>query len=211
MKLGIYGAGGTGKAFFDQVIGHPHRYQEVFFIDDSLSSLHYRGARVLSFRELRHLPTNDIEIIVALGDPRERETVCDAVKRAGYRLGTWIHPGADISPTAVIGEGCYIDRSFIDNNVVIGNDVYVYPSAVIGHDSIIEDHSMVSACAFIGGHSKLGTRSYFGPGASCRDGVSIGSDAIVGVGAAVYKDVSAGDTAIGNPARMVHRSNGAMF
>ena len=51
----------------------------------------------------------------------------------------------------------------------------------------------------------IGTNVWIGGGAIVLPGVSIGDDAIVGAGAVVTRDVAAGATVVGNPARGIKR------
>ena len=47
----------------------------------------------------------------------------------------------------------------------------------------------------------IGANVWIGGGAIILPGVTIGDDAVVGAGAVVTRDVPAGATAVGNPAR----------
>ncbi len=48
----------------------------------------------------------------------------------------------------------------------------------------------------------IGANVWIGGGAIILPGVTIGDDAIVGAGSVVTRDVAAGATVVGNPARM---------
>jgi acetyltransferase-like isoleucine patch superfamily enzyme len=47
----------------------------------------------------------------------------------------------------------------------------------------------------------VGKRSWIGAGSVVRDHIHIGEDAVVGLGSVVVKDVPAGRTVYGNPAK----------
>ena len=51
------------------------------------------------------------------------------------------------------------------------------------------------------GSSSTGSRAYLSGNAVVRDGVAIGEDAFVGMGAVVTKNVAPGQLVKGNPAR----------
>jgi maltose O-acetyltransferase len=51
----------------------------------------------------------------------------------------------------------------------------------------------------------VGERVHVGIGAAVRDHVTIGADAVIGMGAVVVADVAAGTTVVGNPARTADR------
>jgi len=48
---------------------------------------------------------------------------------------------------------------------------------------------------------RIGTGAWVGVGACVRQGIRIGAGAMVGAGAVVVRDVAAGTTVVGNPAR----------
>ncbi|MNN68114.1 putative acetyltransferase [compost metagenome] len=50
---------------------------------------------------------------------------------------------------------------------------------------------------------RIGRNVWIGGGAILLPGVSIGDDAVVGAGSVVTRDVAAGTTVVGNPARVV--------
>lgn len=55
---------------------------------------------------------------------------------------------------------------------------------------------------------RIGRNVWIGGGAIVLPGVEIGDDAVVGAGSVVTRDVPAGATVVGNPARMVARPHG---
>ncbi len=59
--------------------------------------------------------------------------------------------------------------------------------------------------------SVLEKKVYFGPCAAARDQVHIGECATVGINAAVFKDVPEGSSAIGNPAKIMPKSQKGLF
>lgn len=105
----------------------------------------------------------------------------------------------------------------IENNVQIGANSVVCKGAI--DDTVIGSGSRIDNCAFIShnvhmgkntivvgevlmmGSSSTGERAYLSGNAVVRDGVSVGEDAFVGMGSVVTKDVPAGATVKGNPAR----------
>lgn len=54
----------------------------------------------------------------------------------------------------------------------------------------------------------LGENVWIGGGAIILPGLTIGNEAIIGAGSVVTRDVAAGMTVVGNPARLVTQSNG---
>ena len=55
----------------------------------------------------------------------------------------------------------------------------------------------------LGGSLRVGRRCWLGPATVFRDGLEIGDDAYVGLGALVFKDVESGERVMGSPAREI--------
>ena len=55
---------------------------------------------------------------------------------------------------------------------------------------------------------RIGRNVWIGGGALLLPGVTVGDDAIIGAGSVVTRDVPAGATVVGNPARMLPRNGG---
>mgnify|MGYP005758736789 FL=1 len=215
MVLGLFGAGGAGKSLYDSLIRDKKTssaYDQIVFVDDVIGVSETHGVRVYTYAEITQMYTpEELKFLISLGTPEAREKLFLKIKGDGYSLAKWIHPHADVSPTASFGEGTIVFDTYIDADVTIGDNTLVYKNAVIGHDTQVKEHCVISVNAFIGGHSMIGKRAYFGPCAAARDQIHIGDGALVGVNAAVFKDVPDDYAAIGNPAKNLPKSKGDMF
>lgn len=182
------------------------KWDDIVFIDDVIGVNETYGVKVFTFEELKkEFKPDEIEIIITVGDPSSREMMYNRVKEAGYKLGTWIDPRADVADSVEIGEGVIITNSFIGSNIIIGDNSVISNMAMVGHDIVIGKHVNVSAGAFIGGHCNIGDKAFIGPKAALKDSLNIGAEAVIGLNAAVYKDVPDGMLAFGNPARNLTR------
>jgi acetyltransferase EpsM len=115
-------------------------------------------------------------------------------------LITFKHPQAVIY--GKIGKGSVIGPcAVIAPNSVIGKHVLINYGASIGHNAIVEDLVVISPSASIGGRCKIGRGAYIGAGANIKEGLEIGVGATIGMGSVVIKNVPAGVTAVGVPAR----------
>lgn len=125
----------------------------------------------------------------------------------GYEKGPqggWVEKpqthGVVIERNVHIGGNVCIDRgSYRDTRIGIGtridNLVHIAHNVQIGWDCL------VIAQAELSGSVKVGAGCWIGPSACVREHLSIGDGALVGIGAVVVKDVPAGETWAGNPAR----------
>jgi UDP-3-O-[3-hydroxymyristoyl] glucosamine N-acyltransferase len=108
--------------------------------------------------------------------------------------------GVSIGDDVEIGANSCIDRGTLGNTQIhrgakIDNLVHIAHNVIVGEDTV------VIANAMIGGSTRIGERVWIAPSASLREGIQIGSDAVVGLGAVVTGSVSEKDTVMGSPAR----------
>lgn len=114
--------------------------------------------------------------------------------------------GADIGSFSTICAGT-IDPTLLGDNVKVDSLVH------IAHNCEIGDNTLVIACAEVSGSVRIGCNCWIGPNASVIEGHSIGDGSVIGLGAAVLKDVDPLTTVAGNPAlstRLVSRRNRAL-
>ena len=118
-------------------------------------------------------------------------------------LGRFISPisrwltGIEIHPGATIGRRVFIDHGFgvvIGETAEIGDDCTIYQGVTLGGTSLSKGSKR---------HPTLGRGVIIGAGAQVLGGFTVGEGAKVGSTAVVVKEVPAGATAIGNPARVV--------
>lgn len=213
--MGIFGAGGTGREVYGLILRDSKyfsAFEKIVFVDDVIGVEKIDGIEVFTFQQIKeYFLQKDIRFLIALGDPDAREKVYNKIKENGYLLSTWIHPKAEIAHSVTMGEGVIIMDAYIDVNVNVGNNTFIYYKAAIGHDSVVKENCIIGAGAFVGGHSTIEKNVYFGPGAAVRDRIHIGECAVIGLNSAVYKDVPNGCSAIGNPAKVIQRSSNELF
>lgn len=132
--------------------------------------------------------------------------------------GTNIWQFCVVLPNAVIGKDCNICANvFVENDVIVGDRVTVKCGVQLWDGLRLEDDSFVGPNVTfsndVNPRSKHWPEKFMttivkkgasiGAGATILPGVTIGEWAMVGAGAVVVKDVPAGATVVGNPAREV--------
>jgi acetyltransferase-like isoleucine patch superfamily enzyme len=81
--------------------------------------------------------------------------------------------------------------------------VFVNTQSYIGHDCVIADYVTISPCTAVLGNCKVESHVFLGANSSIKEGTSISSGTIVGMGAVVIKNLSRG-VYVGNPARKIN-------
>ncbi|MBI5435644.1 MAG: serine O-acetyltransferase [Nitrosomonadales bacterium] len=110
-------------------------------------------------------------------------------------IGRWL-TGIEIHPGATIGRRFFIDHGMgvvIGETAEIGDDVTLYHGVTLGGTSWKEGKR----------HPTLGNGVVVGAGAKILGPIHIGDNAKIGSNAVVVKDVPAGATAAGIPARIL--------
>ena len=85
--------------------------------------------------------------------------------------------------------------TIIEDNVKIDTLVHV------AHDVHIHKNAEIPAGVILGGYSDIGENVFIGINSAVRNRKIVGDDAYIGMGTVVTKNVEAGTTVVGNPAR----------
>lgn len=142
-------------------------------------------------------------VVFGIGEPRVRARIAPSLR--GLEHPTLVHPSAVLSQRRVELHGGVVlcAHVSVQNHVTVEPHVHVNQNVTIGHDVHIGSCSVVSPLVAISGNVHIGEAVLIGAGAAILPGVHIGERARVGAGAVVTRDVAAGDTVVGAPARPI--------
>jgi acyl-[acyl carrier protein]--UDP-N-acetylglucosamine O-acyltransferase len=107
-----------------------------------------------------------------------------------------------ISPTAQINAFCTIDAG-TERRTSIGERTFLMARCHLGHDCQIGADVELAAGTTLAGHVTIEDGARLGVGVCVKPRITIGAGARIGAGAVVVKDVPAGETWVGNPAREI--------
>jgi maltose O-acetyltransferase len=111
----------------------------------------------------------------------------------------------DYGFNVTLGAGVFLNFNCVILDVValsIGDGTQIGPAAQILAADHPRDPALRASGLEFGRPVRVGRNVWIGAGAIILPGVSIADDALIGAGSVVTRDVPAGATAFGNPARV---------
>lgn len=213
-KAYIIGAGGWGREVLGQMRDDPACNTEwtiAGFLDTRPHMLNGIdcGTAIVG-NPMEHVPQDDEVFVCAVGLPRDRQRFAQPIVSRGGRfihVRTPYNTDGCLSARAHLGTGCFWSAGVqISPDVRVGDFANIHSGSIIAHDVRIGDYAQIGAKVFLGGGARIGDFAIIHPSATILPGIQIGEGATVGAGAVVIKDVAAGTTVFGNPARMIFQS-----
>jgi len=202
-RLAVLGASGHGKVVADAA--EASGWQRVEFFDDAWPTLQANGPwKVWGGTEtlLEHLNEYD-GVVLGIGNNAIRADKQKRLLSAGASVVSIVHPAAAVSTHACIQPGTVVLANAVVNACAdVGRGCIINTGSVVEHDCVLGDYSHISPNAVLAGGVTVGYQAWVGACASVRQLLQVGGAAVVGMGAVVTKDVSAGSVVIGNPARV---------
>lgn len=147
--------------------------------------------------------------VVSHRNMRAREAIIARLGLTADRFHTFVHPSAQISPSAQLAPGVAVMASaLVGPRVRIDAHAWVSMGCCIGHDSLIGARTVIAPRATVSGRVRVGDGAYVGAAAAIAPDLAIGARSLVGIGSVVIDPVAEGAMVFGNPARVVDRARG---
>lgn len=207
--IGVYGASGFGKEVMPLVRQHYSQLNQdnIVFIDDGGRLEQLDGYKVLSYQQFMQHPATQKAVTIAIADSQVREKLNAKLAQDNIEIINVIANNALQYDNITMGKGSIIcGFVHLTSNIKIGKGFHANIYSYIAHDCVIGDFVTFAPRVSCNGNVHIEDHAYIGTGAVLRQGTPdkpliIGKGAIVGMGAVVTKDVPAGVTVVGNPAR----------
>ena len=207
--IGVYGASGFGKEVMPLVRQqYPQLNQENFvYVDDGDKLDNFDDYKVLNYQQFLQQSATKKCITIAIANSQVREKLNAKLVQDNIEIINVIANNALQYDNITMGKGSIIcGFVHLTSNIKIGKGFHANIYSYIAHDCVIGDFVTFAPRVSCNGNVHIEDHAYIGTGAVLRQGTPdkpliIGKGAIVGMGAVVTKDVPAGTTVVGNPAR----------
>ncbi len=213
----VYGASGFGCEVMPLLRRQLQRQSissdQIVFIDDGLEIDMLNGHKVVTYNEFMMLPASERMVTIAIADSIIREKLTMRCESDGLSLYPVVAENVMIMDQVQQGDGGILAPFVtITSNVKIGKSFQANLYSYVAHDCVIGDYVTFAPSVKCNGNVVVEDHVYIGTGAIIKQGkcgrpLKIGKGAIVGMGAVVTKNVPAGKTVIGNPARLLSKEN----
>jgi sugar O-acyltransferase (sialic acid O-acetyltransferase NeuD family) len=188
MKKALFGYGGHAREVMAQM-----NVKLICFVDDDYV---IEGTRPLS-----EFNPKKYALMVAVADSKDRYDIVQRLPKE-TQFFTFIHPTALLMEDVEIGEGSFIGAySILTTNIKIGKHALLNRGNHIGHDCVIGDYFSAMPNAVVGGNVNMKDKVYMGGCSNIREKINISNDVIIGMNAAVVKNIEEPGIYIGVPSK----------
>ncbi len=210
--FGVYGASGAGRGVLpvardmlnDQINDAKAR---LVFIDDRPLATTVNDTPVLTYPQFLDSPETKKSVCIAIADSNVRQTLADRCLQDKLDFFPVKASNVVIMDAVDIGEGAILSPFVtLTSNIKIGQHFQANLYSYVEHDCVIGDFVTFAPGVRCNGNIVIEDHAYLGSGAVIRSGLPgqplvIGKGAVVGMGAVVTKNIPAGVTVIGCPAK----------
>ncbi len=205
MDIFVFGCGGHAKVV-SEIIEAEGRWRIAGYVDAAPTGATFLGREV--FGEAGFAEDHrGAAAVLARGDNAARQRIFEA-QGGALTFPSIVHPSAVLSPSCRFGEGTVVmPRAVVNAQAEIGRFCVINSGALVEHDCRLGDFASVAPGACVCGACTLGEGVYVGANATVIQCLALGPWSVAGAGAVVSRDVAAGTTVAGVPARPAGESS----
>lgn len=207
-EIYVLGIGHNSIVYIDMLEQIGYTIKGLYHYNSERTGEFYYGYQILgSFDDLYSIGDfSGMNFALSMGDNRIRMSVFENLISMGGNVPTLIHPKADVSKYAQLGEGVVIhSNAVVHPGVILGNNTVISCNSTLIHQSKLGNHCYVAGNALVGAYVQIGNQVFIGLSAVIiSDKVKlIGDDAVIGAGAVVSSSVESHVVVAGVPARVI--------
>lgn len=207
-KLLIIGAGGFALEVIDlieSINSINQTYDIIGLLDDNRKGLVLDKYNILGeisdYKEY-----SNHSIIIAIANPNIRQAIYSKIVTDKFKMPNLIHPNTEISKYTDFEQNSAIIVNYatqISAKVKIEKAVIIDSKSYIGHETIIKPFVTIYPGVNISGKNVINERSEIGLGSNIIQGLSVGSNTIIGAGSTVINNIDDNMIAVGTPCKPI--------
>jgi sugar O-acyltransferase (sialic acid O-acetyltransferase NeuD family) len=185
------------------------------FVDDAPKAASVNGHSILTYEGFLREPAARRFVSVAVAEPRVRQRIVERCMADGIEPFTVRAENTVIMDDVQFGEGAILSPFVtLTSNIRVGRWFHANLYSYVEHDCRIGDFVTFAPGVQCNGCVVIEDFAYLGAGCVLRQGTPdaplvVGRGAVIGMGAIVTCSVPAGETVVGNPARVLVRADRA--
>jgi acetyltransferase EpsM len=207
----IVGAGGHAAELVDYITHYNKVWEDhnqinlIGLLDDEKSNFdHYEYQKPFLGPIKDHEIRLDVEYLMGIANLKFRKQIVEEFESKGAVFTGFVHPTAQISPSAKIGKGVVISHSTsLGPKVDIGDHTIINSRCTIGHDTHIGKFNFISPIVALSGNTKIGENNLIGTNVITIPGTEIGDNNKIGAGVVLFFNVASNKTIVGNKPRII--------
>lgn len=209
----LIGSGGHAAELTDYIFHHNkvHSSDKITirgYLDDNEEGYHHYKFDAPFLGNIKdHIVQSDVDYLMAIANLKFRKEIILNFEAKGANLRGFIHPLAQISPSAEISKGVVISHnSSVGPKVKIGAHTLINSRCTLGHDSIIGEFNFLSPAVSISGNTVIGNDNLIGTGVITIPSTKIGNHNKIGAGVTLFFNVEDNSTIVGQKPRIFNHA-----